>query len=246
MDQEISKIFHFISKKLKLYKSNEDLFGDDLIKNEWLTTYYKRYARFPSIKLSNDHLTSDFFDLIKNRKSERDFRDEAVTLSELGTILKYSCGITFEGNNKMSHRAQPSAGARFPIEIYPLILKSSTDLKAGLYHYNVKDHEIVLLREDIISSLEFKNFFSYEWVSNSGVVLLLTAIFWRTQNKYSERGYRYIFLEAGHIGQNIYLTSEAMGLKCCALVGTRDNALEKYIEIDGITESMVYALAIGK
>ena len=55
-----------------------------------------------------------------------------------------------------------------------------------------------------------------------------------------------ILQESGHIGQNIYLVSEALGLKCCALAGTKDENLEKLIDIDGITESVVYALAVGK
>jgi SagB-type dehydrogenase family enzyme len=74
----------------------------------------------------------------------------------------------------------------------------------------------------------------------------MTDVFWRNQNKYGERGYRYILLEAGHIGQNIYLVSEALGLKCCALGGTRDENLEELVDIDGVTESVVYALAVGK
>jgi len=58
--------------------------------------------------------------------------------------------------------------------------------------------------------------------------------------------YRYILQEAGHIGQDAYLVSEALGMKCCALGGTRDENLEKLIDIDGVTESVVYALALGK
>ena len=74
----------------------------------------------------------------------------------------------------------------------------------------------------------------------------MTSQFERTQMKYGERGYRYILLEAGHIGQNICLVSETLGLKCCALGGTMDKNLEELLDIDGETESVVYGFAIGK
>ena len=68
----------------------------------------------------------------------------------------------------------------------------------------------------------------------------------RCCDKYGKLGYRYILLEAGHIGQNMYLVSEALGLKCCALGGTRDENLEKLIDIDGVTEAVVYGFAVGR
>ena len=86
----------------------------------------------------------------------------------------------------------------------------------------------------------------YPYVKNASVAIVMSAIFWRMQNKYGERGYRNILLEAGHIGQNIYLISEALGLKCCAQAGTIDESLEKFLSLDGREESIVYGFAIGK
>ena len=66
--------------------------------------------------------------------------------------------------------------------------------------------------------------------------------------KYGERGYRFILQESGHIAQNVYLLCEALGLKCCALGGFRisDEQIEKFLGIDGLTESIVYTLVVGK
>jgi SagB-type dehydrogenase family enzyme len=89
---------------------------------------------------------------------------------------------------------------------------------------------------------------SYEFVEGASLLIFLTAVFWRTQNKYQERGYRFILQESGHIGQNIHLLCEALNLKCCALGGFRisDEQIEKLLNIDGVTESLVYTLVIGK
>ncbi|OGJ54835.1 hypothetical protein A2880_02980 [Candidatus Peribacteria bacterium RIFCSPHIGHO2_01_FULL_49_38] len=74
------------------------------------------------------------------------------------------------------------------------------------------------------------------------MAVIITAVFSRTINKYGDRGYRNILIEAGHVGQNLYLVSESLGLKCTAIAGTKDEEIERFLDIDGVTESVVYAL----
>jgi len=89
---------------------------------------------------------------------------------------------------------------------------------------------------------------TYEFVKDASLIIFQTAVFWRTCIKYGERGYRFVLQESGHIGQNIYLVSEVLNLKCCALGGFRisDEQIEKLLDIDGITESLIYTSVIGK
>lgn len=245
MEPDFSKIFHQSSKNHQ--KGHPPIPADSKDwPDEWKTTYYKAYPRLPKIELSDKPPKRDFFGLIKKRRSRRNFRRGVITKKELSLILKYSCGNTGEMGEGRHRRSQPSGGGRFPIEIYPIIFRSGKDLKAGLYHYNVKDHQLDVLWDRKFSNGDLDDLFTYPWVKNAAVGIVMTSVFLRNQQKYGERGYRYILLEAGHIGQNIYLVSEALGLKCCALGGTRDESLEKLIDIDGVTESIVYALAIGK
>ncbi len=245
MEPDFSKIFHQSSKD---HQKGHPPIPADLKDwpDEWKTTYYKAYPRLPKIGLDEDPPRADFFDLIKKRHSQRDFTRAPNSKHELSLILKYSCGNMGEMGGDRHRRAQASGGGRFPIEIYPIVFRQSKDLKAGLYHYNVKDHQLDVLWDREFSDEDIGQIFTYPWVKDATVGIVMTAVFWRNQNKYGERGYRYILLEAGHIGQNIYLVSEALGLKCCALGGTRDENLEQLIDIDGVTESVVYGFAIGK
>ncbi|KKT17639.1 MAG: hypothetical protein UV98_C0004G0007 [Parcubacteria group bacterium GW2011_GWB1_43_6] len=243
---DFSKIFHHSSKDRA--KGHPTITADEKTwPKEWKTIYYKAYPRLPKIDLEDEPPQSALFSLVKKRKSNRDFTRTQITKRELSLLLKYSCGETGllleDGRHR---RVQPSAGARYPIEIYPIVFRTGEDLRSGLYHYNVKDHNLDVLWDREFSDGDIDKFFTYSWVKDAAVALVMTAIFWRTQNKYGERGYRYILLEAGHIGQNIQLVSEALGLKYCALGGTRDEFLEPFLGIDGISESVVYALAIGK
>lgn len=236
-----SKIFHRASRVHPLLPEDPNEWPD-----EWKTTYYKTYPRLFHVKLLDESINANLFKIVKSRKSRNNFARKPITKQEFSLILKYSCGIMGILPGNRYRRAQPSGGAHFPIEVYPLIFRSGNNLDAGIYHYNVKDHTVEFLWKHKFSDQEINPLFTYPWVKNAFMVFLMTAVFLRTQQKYLERGYRYILLEAGHIGQNMYLVSEALGLKCCALGGTHDEALEKLLDIDGLTESIVYAVAVGR
>lgn len=209
---------------------------------EWKTTYYKQYPGLKQIKLLDAPLAADFFELIRNRHSGRGFDRSPMTIEALSTLLKYSCGII---RQESGSRAQPSAGARYPIEIYPVVFKGSDNLPTGIYHYNVKAHALDVLSQRSFSGPEIGEILNYPFAQKASCAIIMTAVFSRNQMKYGERGYRYILLEAGHIGQNFCLASGALGLECCGFGGTRDTEVESLLEIDGVGESVVYGLLLG-
>jgi len=245
MDINFSKFFHQSSKDHA--KGHPPIPQDSKDwPDEWKTTFYKSYPRLPKIALGGKPQPADLFEAMRRRKSRRDFTRAPVSLAELSLLLKYSCGITGTLGDGRHRRVQPSGGARFPIEVYPIVFRASDDVQSGLYHYDVKNHQLAVLWDREFPDDDIGELFTYPWVKDAAVAFVMTTVFWRNQNKYGERGYRYVLLEAGHIGQNLYLVSGALGLKCCAIGGTRDENLEKLIDIDGVTESVVYALAVGR
>lgn len=214
----------------------------------WKIQEYKVYPRFPKIPLSDmpiQKLPANFFHLVSKRRSERDYgANQSLLIDEIAVLLRYSCGIS--ERKVFPGRAQPSAGERFPIEMYIFVLVPGKNLPAGLYHYDVKSHRLDVLRQNVLTKEDIRRLFRFEWVEKASAVLVMTTVFGRNQIKYGDRGYRYILIEAGHIGQNISLVSLALDLKCCALGGTRDQDIEEFLDIDGINESVVYAFSIGR
>ena len=75
----------------------------------------------------------------------------------------------------------------------------------------------------------------------AGAILFITATFKRNQLKYGERGYRGILLDAGHVSQNILLSSVALGCGACVVVA----CLDDFLQIDGVEESVLMAVSIG-
>ena len=187
-------------------------------------------------------------DAISQRRSERDFSGEELSMEEISKLLHFAYGITGStqlGNTFQPFRASPSAGALYPLEIYPFIFNVE-GLQKGIYHYNVKDHLLELIRPGDCSDLMFEYTFEQEMVKKASSVFVLSALFERTQWKYGERGYRYILLDAGHLAENVYLLCSAMKLGCCTIGGFLDDYINELIDIDGVNESVIYMIAIGK
>jgi SagB-type dehydrogenase family enzyme len=83
----------------------------------------------------------------------------------------------------------------------------------------------------------------HDFISETGALMLISAVLSRTTVKYGHRGYRFALIEAGHIGQNIYLLSEKKNLGCCALGGFLDDKLNELLDLEN--EPVIYALALG-
>ena len=85
-----------------------------------------------------------------------------------------------------------------------------------------------------------------QYVHQAAVVVLISGVFQRTKRKYGERGYRYVLLDVGHLGQNIYLACTALGLAVMTTCGFFDEPANELLRLDGIDESMLYVAFIGK
>jgi len=80
----------------------------------------------------------------------------------------------------------------------------------------------------------------------SAVNILWTAIIERSKWKYLQRCYRYIYMDAGHMGQNFYLITEALGLGACTIGAIYDEELNQLLDIDGINETSIYVGVLGR
>lgn len=139
-------------------------------------------------------------------------------------------------------RAYPSAGARFPIEIYPIAFNIE-GLENGAYHYNSEKHLLELLLMKDLS--ELKSDFVSPFIENPSLAFILTAVIPRSEVKYGKKSYPFSLLEAGHIGQNIYLLSAKYNIGCCGIGGYVDETICNVLDLTK-DEIPIYSLAIGK
>lgn len=184
------------------------------------------------------------WETIRARRSERSYRAEPITMEQLSQLLWATQGTT----RRMRHhqyRAAPSAGALYPVETY-LVVNRVEGLDSGLYHYDALEAVLQLLREGDLGPQTAAAALDQPLAETAAVVFIWTAIPERGKWKYLERAYRYIYLDAGHIAQNLYLAATALGLGCCAIGALYDEEVNQLVGVDGVSETAIYMCTVGR
>jgi SagB-type dehydrogenase family enzyme len=207
---------------------------------------YKAYPDAPHISLPAPGAEEGLLleGAIRQRRSIRGYAAPALSLAALSRLLYHADGINAQrGSTRL--RAAPSAGALYPIEMY-VVAHRVAGLEPGLYHYAVREHALARLRTEDLSGEVVRAGIMQQFLGEANLVLILTAIFQRLRWKYQARTYRYALLEAGHIGQNIYLAATAMGMGACAVGAFNDGAVNALVGVDGVDEAALYLLSVGE
>ncbi len=192
------------------------------------------------IKLPSPELKSGVSveEALKKRRSVRNYKKLPLTLKELSQLLWATDGKTSDWGG----RTAPSAGATYPLEIYVVIGNVET-LKAGIYHYDIDNHSIEIIKEGDLRTELSRAALNQTSIKNAAIVIVISGDFKRTTSRYGKRGERYVFVEAGHCGQNIHLQCEALG-SGTVMIGAFDD--EKVKKILGIKEDVFYLCPVGK
>lgn len=212
---------------------------------EWKTIFYKAYPRLKQVALPKPSKSRlDLYETLLKRKSSRNFSNTPMKLDVLSDLLYYSAGLKkIIDKEALDSRMHPSAGARYPLEIYPFIFNVE-QLQEGVYHYHLKTHSLeVLLQKPILKKVADQ--FQTPWITKAGMLFVVSSVFARNEMKYGDRGYRHILTEYGHLAQNVYLIGNALDLGICSIGGFIDNGLNEIVDIDGIVESVIGVIAIG-
>jgi SagB-type dehydrogenase family enzyme len=183
---------------------------------------------------------------IRQRRSRRKFMRDALTLEELSFLLWATQGLSRPlGDGPPNLRTVPSAGARHPFETY-LLVNRVEGVTPGLCRYLPLEHKLCLLGEDRGTAREIHIACYEQYVAESAVTFIWTAIPYRTEWRYAHLAHRLILLDAGHVCQNLYLACEAIGAGTCA-IGAYDQArLDAILDLDGFEEMAVYVAPVGR
>ena len=211
-----------------------------------------RNDRLPAVALPQPEVPrTPFAELVEARRSEREFDVEPVALSDLTAILHAGYGRTHQlvedapPGTGPQLRAVPSGGGLYPLEVSAFAWRVR-GLDAGLYHFDPLRRTLEVVRVgDLAAELGAAMVYP-EPATNCAVLLVLSAVFWRTRFKYGLRGYRFALLEAGHVMQNLLLAATAFGLASVPLAGFFDSRLDELLALDGVEQSALYAVAIGR
>lgn len=194
------------------------------------------------IALPAPHVKGDMSveEAIKNRRSIRDFQDTPLSLEQVSQLLWAGQGIT-EGFK----RAAPSAGATYPLTLYVVVGESGVEgLSAGMYEYIPRSHGLHLIREGDYRERLAAACLTQMFIQEAPISIVIAAEYEKTTVHYGERGIRYVHMEAGHVGENIYLQAVAMNLGTVVVGAFVDTDVQHVL---GIPEGQIplYVMPVG-
>jgi SagB-type dehydrogenase family enzyme len=214
---------------------------------------YKEYPRAPRVGLPAPDSTGGdgLWALLNSRRSVRAYDGTPLSMAELSQLLWAAGGASrkADGTTRQAGptvlRTAPSAGALYPIETY-VAVHAVEGMPQGLYHYQVREHALAQLATGDQRLAVAAAALDQGMAADADLVLMWSAVFGRTTWKYRQRGYRYVYLDAGHIAQNAALAAVALGLGSCQIAALYDDGANALLGLDGETESVIYMTAVGR
>ena len=191
-------------------------------------------------------IKNDLIHLIRDRRSNRIYTQEVMTLEELSFLLWATQGIKgLRGKAYATLRTVPCGGARHEFETY-LVVRKIEGLAPGAYHYLPMEHALEFLHpvenmEQVISD----SLSEQVWAAKANVVFYYSMVPSRAEWRYGISAHRIAMLDAGHVGQNLYLACTGLGLGCCAIAAFSHELSNAIFGLDGEEEYVVYTFPVG-
>lgn len=207
---------------------------------------FKEYPDVPKVELPRSWELAEarITPLLQNRRSLRKYMTEPIKLEELAFMLWASQGITAKSEN-YSFRTTPSGGALYPVETY-LSANLVEGLPPGLYHFDPRNFCLDQISNDDSAKDVAACCLDQKFMADSAVTFIWSGVLRRCLSKYGNRGMRYVFLDAGHICQNLLVAAEATGNGACPVAAFYDDEMNTLLGLDATEETAIYAAAVGK
>lgn len=188
-----------------------------------------------------DHLT-ELEQTILKRRSTRAYSGADLTLDELKLLLDF----TYQPQHYIDQNLDRSPDYFDLSLIETFMAISGVDgLEEGCYYYAPKAQELRQVR--------FKNFrrelhmlcLGQDLGRDAAAVLFHTADLRQAVEKYGDRAYRYLHMDAGHLGQRLNLAAIRLGLGVSGIGGFFDDQVNEVLGIPP-DEAVLYITTLGR
>ena len=119
------------------------------------------------------------------------------------------------------------------------------DLSPGVYRYEPDEHQLLRTMEgdkrlELADTAVWQDF-----VGEGAVVIVFTAVYERTTDKYGDRGIRYVHIELGHAAQNLCLQATAMDLGVITVGAFYAEEVVELLDLPGDKQPL-YIIPVGR
>ncbi|MGB8658237.1 MAG: SagB/ThcOx family dehydrogenase [Candidatus Zixiibacteriota bacterium] len=171
---------------------------------------------------------------LSERRSVRAYKDEPLTLTDVSQILWAAQGIT---DPKTGHRTAPSAMALYLLNVY-LIAGNVTDLPMGMYKYQPQGHELVKVAPGDMKAKLFE-------AAGQAPIKAAPAALVITGQSERAKSPSWMYLEAGHAAQNVYLQAVSLKIGTVVMGGFKDESVKTALNLPK-GEQTIYIMPLGK
>ncbi|MBI4286016.1 MAG: SagB/ThcOx family dehydrogenase [Chloroflexi bacterium] len=180
---------------------------------------------------------------IARRRSVRRFRSEPLSLAELSQILWAAQGIT---DMHYGRRTAPSPGATYSLELFIACGKNTVEgLNEGVYHYSADGHSLSLHQPDDVRPQLVVAGADQEFLGKAAIDIIICTALERVTVRYGDRSERYVNMEIGHVGQNIYLQAVSLGLATVGVAAFRGKQVSELLKLGPELRAM-YIMPVGR
>jgi SagB-type dehydrogenase family enzyme len=246
-----ASFFHLSTKDIYAEEvtPEEIAFVEQLAKENPVRKPLKKYPGARVIQFKREKSFGEFPQILHERRTWREFSGRKVSIQALATLLHLTFGVQAWEKvptiGVLAQKTSPSGGALHPSEAY-VLARRVEGIAPGIYHYDGGGHRLQSLKRGATSA-EIQRYLAGQWwFRDAAFVVFLTSVFGRTQWKYDyARAYRASLIEAGHLCQTFCLTATWLGLAPFCTIAFADTKIEKSLGIDGLSESVLYAMGAG-
>lgn len=174
------------------------------------------------------------------RASERRFAQRPLGRRQLGSLFS-----AFAAHDD-GRRLLPSAGGKFPVEVFALLFSAEGELDRSIVYYNCDRHSLSVAGpcppfERVAEDLGIP---PGEGAAPAAC-FLFTVFPRRTIEKYGERGGRFALIEVGHYAQNLGLRLAEEGLAGYELGGVREEPMRRLLGLASADAMVALGHAAG-
>ena len=119
-------------------------------------------------------------------------------------------------------------------------------LEPGLYRYEAGAHRLTALQSGDLSGRMLNACLRQEMAGSASAGLVMVGSVAREAARAGERSYRDLLLEAGAIGQRVYLAAEALGLRARNLAAFLDDWFNDLLGLDGAERAAIHLTMLGR
>jgi SagB-type dehydrogenase family enzyme len=119
------------------------------------------------------------------------------------------------------------------------------DIEPGIYRYLTKNHALKLEFKGDVRKEMAAAALNQQMLTNAPATIAFSVVYERATSRYGKRGKRYVYMDIGHAGQNVYLQCTVMGFGTVAIGAFTDEDIKKVLRLPD-SEEPLYLMPFGK